>query len=371
MPQDLKQLTALRFFAALWVVLYHFWPSLGAAMPALVGKGYLGVELFFTLSGFILCHVYLARFGQGGFKYREFLWARLARVYPMHLVTLLGLGALALAATAAGVPSAGSKLLIWPSLIPNLLLVQAWGFAPGGGWNHPSWSISAEWFAYLSFPLFAAAAWAMRDRPRLAMGAAVALLIGLYEGFQRLAGFPLTEATIAWGALRIVPCFALGCAAHLLWRAGVLKSVRAATGAALGGLLAAALFAVLGAPDWASVTAFSVMILGLAAMSATGSRRLTAPVWVYLGEVSFAIYMVCIPWMLVFHNGSQKLFHLQGDSLPLILWIPMLAGVIPAAMVLHHGVERPARELMRRYGAPFARSRDRATPHAGEPIFQS
>ena len=58
-PQDLRPLTSLRFFAAMWVVLYHFWPNLQPVRPAFVAKGYLGVELFFVLSGFILSHVYL------------------------------------------------------------------------------------------------------------------------------------------------------------------------------------------------------------------------------------------------------------------------------------------------------------------------
>ena len=61
MPQNLKPLTALRFFAAMWVVGFHFWPDLELAMPAIVGKGYLGVDLFFVLSGFIHSHVYLER----------------------------------------------------------------------------------------------------------------------------------------------------------------------------------------------------------------------------------------------------------------------------------------------------------------------
>ena len=130
MPQDLKQLTSLRFFAAMWVVLFHYWPSLSAVMPPLVSKGYLGVELFFVLSGFILSHVYLKGFGEGRFKYADFLWARLARIYPVHVATLAGLALLALGATALGL-HAGDKLLIWPSLIPNLLLLQAWGLAPG------------------------------------------------------------------------------------------------------------------------------------------------------------------------------------------------------------------------------------------------
>ena len=66
----IKPLTSLRFFAAFWVVLFHYWPKLaGVAAPAFVEKGYLGVELFFTLSGFILCHVYLSSVGEGRFRY--------------------------------------------------------------------------------------------------------------------------------------------------------------------------------------------------------------------------------------------------------------------------------------------------------------
>src|SRR5579871_4886437 len=102
-PANIKPLTALRFFAAAWVVLFHYWPNLTlAAPPALVAKGYLGVELFFVLSGFILCHVYLPPFEEGRFKYADFLWARLARIYPMHLMTLLGVGFMGGAALLGG-----------------------------------------------------------------------------------------------------------------------------------------------------------------------------------------------------------------------------------------------------------------------------
>src|ERR1051325_8120140 len=118
----IKPLTALRFFAAYWVVLYHYWPKLATswAMPAVLQKGYLGVELFFTLSGFILCHVYLSSVGDGRFKYGSFLWARLARVYPLHLATLAGMGLMAGAALIAGF-QVDPNILSWPSLPANLL----------------------------------------------------------------------------------------------------------------------------------------------------------------------------------------------------------------------------------------------------------
>jgi peptidoglycan/LPS O-acetylase OafA/YrhL len=135
--EHIRPLTSLRFFAALWVVLFHYWVKLdGPAEPAIITRGYLGVELFFTLSGFILCHVYLARFGEGGFKYGGFLWNRLARVYPLHLACIVGVGALALGAVAAGF-NVDPNILAWNALPANLL------FTPGAlrpspvGITHP------------------------------------------------------------------------------------------------------------------------------------------------------------------------------------------------------------------------------------------
>ncbi|HMO42348.1 MAG TPA: acyltransferase, partial [Phenylobacterium sp.] len=70
--EHIRPLTALRFFAAMWVVLFHYWPALGlAGAPLAVAKGYLGVELFFILSGFILCHVYRSEVEAGRFAYGD------------------------------------------------------------------------------------------------------------------------------------------------------------------------------------------------------------------------------------------------------------------------------------------------------------
>jgi peptidoglycan/LPS O-acetylase OafA/YrhL len=350
-PENLKPLTTLRFFAAMWVVAYHYWPALTAgAMPALIAKGYLGVELFFVLSGFILSHVYLEGFGEGRFRFGSFLWARLARIYPLHLATLAGVGLMAGGAAVLGL-HAGDQALVWSSLPAQLTLTQAWGLALGGGWNHPSWSISAEWFAYLTFPVFAWAAWRLRRRPQLALFAALGLLGAIDVAFQQLAGFPLTEATIAWGALRIVPCFAYGCAIHLLWRASPLRTPLAAMAVLALFLTAIVTGAAAGAPDALSVALFGGLIFSLASLSSSGSRLLSSRLGVYLGEVSFAVYMVCIPWKLAFVNGAAKLLHLSSGPLPAPLWALMLIGVVPLAMLAHHLVERPARKAMRAFEA--------------------
>ncbi len=345
-PANIKALTALRFFAAYWVVLYHYWPNLTlGAQPALVAKGYLGVELFFVLSGFILCHVYLAPFEEGGFSYADFLWARLARIYPMHLAMLLGIGLLGGAALLGGL-SIDRDVVSLAALPANLALVQAWGFSPVAGWNHPSWSISAEWFAYLTFPLFALAAMALRARPRLAVLAAIALLTSLYAYFPFFAGFALTRATIAWGALRIVPCFAYGCALYLLWRSHAARRRAALACAGLFGA-AAVLGAQFGAPDSLTVLAFGGLIVSLAQASRAGSRLGTNAVAVYLGEISYSIYMMCIPWQLLFVNLVVKFLHLPSKQLPWPIWIIYAVSLIPLAALSHLLIEKPARLRMK------------------------
>ena len=86
---DIRSLTGLRGVAAWWVVLYHFnellpvsvhgWPT------ALLGRGYLAVDLFFILSGFIIAYNYLDGFSAfDPRKYLHFLGVRIARIYPLH-----------------------------------------------------------------------------------------------------------------------------------------------------------------------------------------------------------------------------------------------------------------------------------------------
>ena len=344
---NIRPLTSLRFFAALWVVLFHYWPKLDAAFtPALVAKGYLGVELFFVLSGFILCHVYLTAFGEGRFRYGAFLWNRLARVYPLHLATLLGMIALGVVAGLAGV-SVDAGILRWDALPANLLMVQAWGFAPAAAFNHPSWSISAEWFAYLSFPGFAFLAWTMRARPWLYAGLTLAGIAILYPAFQALSGQSLTQATIAWGALRIVPCFALGCAMHSLWRSGAVRSVRMGALTALFSGAALLVAAILGAPDMVVVATFGGLILGLAGLAQHGSTFGSQAAFVYLGEISYSTYMICVPWKIIFVNAAARVLNLADEKLPWPVWLIFIAALVPLSAASYHLIETPARERMK------------------------
>ena len=164
---EIKALTGLRLFAAVWVVFFHFRPLLGQAAPdfssalaPVLNSGAQGVDLFFILSGFVLAWNYLDRMGPS-WSTRDtvhFLWMRLARVWPVYLVTL-HLAALWIIFTlnVGHVPAENADTLTATSYIRQLFLVQLW-FQPyfdGSSWDGPAWSISAEWLAYLIFGFLA------------------------------------------------------------------------------------------------------------------------------------------------------------------------------------------------------------------------
>jgi peptidoglycan/LPS O-acetylase OafA/YrhL len=84
-----------------------------------------------------------------------FLWHRIIRLYPVHLTVLAGLVAIVSLAGAAGIALNDPQHWQWKDLFWHLTLLHSWGATEGLAWNDPSWSISAEWFAYLLFPLLA------------------------------------------------------------------------------------------------------------------------------------------------------------------------------------------------------------------------
>jgi len=162
---EIKALTGMRALAAWWVVIYHVRDLLPQVLPAvslpihlIADPGYLGVDLFFILSGFVIAHNYWDRLANfQACEFRRFLGMRLARLYPVHVVTLGAAGVLFLLARFRHIAIA-SDLGAWNSrtFIENLLLVHHWmPFAPLS-WNYPAWSISCEWLAYLAFPALVA-----------------------------------------------------------------------------------------------------------------------------------------------------------------------------------------------------------------------
>ena len=167
----LPALTGLRTLLALAILLFHFTPSGLSWGPfslyPLVNIGYVFVSFFFLISGFILSYNYADR--PGGVNIADFWMARLSRLYPVYLLTML-----------ISIPMlmvewhARSHAEFWLGAIATPLLVQ--GFFPhlATFWNTVSWTLSCEIALYLMFP------WLLRLRWPRNTGALLALVIGFW-----------------------------------------------------------------------------------------------------------------------------------------------------------------------------------------------
>lgn len=366
-PQELKPLTSLRFIAAFWVLLYHFKDHLGLGMGqfGLVADGYLGVDLFFTLSGFILAHVYLSHLEGGRFGYGSFLKNRIARVYPMHLAALGAMLVLFAGAAMLGVGESNPDAFRLSDLPAHLLMIHAWGTTPTVGWNFPSWSISAEWLAYLLFPLVAGLVLkAKRWSGAFAVGA-IALCLFSFWALDNLSsvlpgvGQNFSQMTAQIGALRILPSFLLGVALYAFGREHAAPKSWAWPIVAVS---AGWVVAVTTLGWWEGLTWFGLagLLYGLAETSRHGvDAPMSGRVFVFLGAASYAMYMIHLPIDIVWFHALEK-FGVTETS-DFALRVGAMVGVfvvcIAASMVAYLVIEEPARKWIRKFEFKLPRSR--------------
>lgn len=345
---ELRSLTSARGIAAWYVVFYHIRESAAGSLPAPVidffAKGYLAVDFFFLLSGFVIW----LNYGQLLCDHRwagvaHFLWRRIARIYPLHLLILLGAMAFALAciATGRGMPPD----FAWKTLPWHLLLLQNWGFLDHLGWNFPAWSISCELGAYLLFPLLVLHIdW--RRLPSAALLAILGLLIiGLFALFT-LAGKDLLGNDIPHlGLPRCLFEFAMGTIVAVLWLrwkdapARPLGIATIAVAAGLGGYAG-------GAPETLVLPFTFIALLLVLALGAERSRWLEGRVIHWFGEISYATYLAHALLFLVF----KIVFVTDPNDVPLSLLVLFLLIVLGASALLYHGFELPAQRWMNRRG---------------------
>jgi len=324
-------LAVAQFFAIGWVVLNQFRDHLGLAVGArsgFVAKGYIGAALFFVLSGYLVCRRYERLRRSGQFNYGAFLWRRLSFTYPLHLTILLVLAGFVGETTH---PSSFG----WRDLPANLLLVQAWGVLHTDSWNFPSWLISADWFAYLIFPLTAWAALKGLRRTSLAVVAPIALFVLMFL-LSAKAGILFTDMTTSIGALQTGPAFLLGAT---LWRLGCERALSnaAATILALSAFAWIVVSASLRLSDLLIWPAFAPLVFGLANMEAEGCR----PPLRYLGQLSIAMMLIYLPVDIAYFRAAHFAFGAPKGTEAWLIWLGVFPMIGLAAVVAHHGLQRP------------------------------
>jgi peptidoglycan/LPS O-acetylase OafA/YrhL len=375
--RPLHQLTGLRLFAALAVYFSHVAAPAGAPdwLRALQKSGYAGVTFFFVLSGFVLALNYFdsLRTPRQVWSYAA---ARFARIYPVYLV--------ALSWPAVHLWAAG-KLPEW-HLAQKVLGVQAWNpdLSVAFGFLGPAWSISVELFLYATLPLLVPVV-RLLDRHVMTLLTAIALVLAglfvlawLFDSVGR-GDLQPTDPASAHRWLYRTPLVRVGDFLAGILAARIYVRIRdRQANARLGGwliplaiaatlLLAASPSLVNTAWSWDAMYAVPAvaLILGLAiAPENWVSRLLSLRGVVFLGEASFAFYLVHIEVTRLVDAGSWEA-GLTPQTVVLELMNLLVATAV--AIGLHVGVERPMRSVVRRLLDPPARVRS-APPAPDLPV---
>jgi len=327
-------LTSVRFFLSLWVMLFHLTVPNPLVVPipatinihvyAMIRAAFPAVSLFFIISGFSLAYNHDLDRPWSRAALAQYARTRLTRIYPIYLLGLLLM-----------LPVEGYQLAQDPTArhlarsigsgVLSLGLLQAWLPWTALSWNPPGWSLSDEAFFYLCFPFLGVLLWKASGIGRaLLLGATLwllAMIAPLAAVFLPAHGFGDVPATsflyqadprvsdfVKFNPLLRLPDFAMGILA------GRMFATLRRTGHPLLGrgprLYLPGLALLLAVLAWAhripypvlhnflTVPCCAMIVLGLALGGGRLHRALGAPVWVFLGNTSFSIYMLHVPVLI-------------------------------------------------------------------------
>jgi peptidoglycan/LPS O-acetylase OafA/YrhL len=370
-------LDAARGVGAFSVVLWHWSHFFDEGVHPAVGEvhtrpfsevfywlysyGWMGVEFFFVLSGFIFFHYYYALISDRQIGAGEFFKRRFARLYPLHGLTLL----IVIVLQEVYRQQHSSNFVYPPGTTADLLqavtLTSHWWPNQGFIFNGPSWSISVECFLYSVFFVcarFAGQRHVMVFLALAAIGLALTFLqwpigrglvsffsgalvgLGLYRlmrsGWYQRAPHLVLLMAIAFGATLLLGLSALPVLASLLGRAAPAAPWLAE--AATGHLVV--------------LLAFPYLVLLLALIETV--RPIRARVLRFLGDCSYSIYLLHFPLQLltvVCLDAAGVGRAVFGQPLTFVAWCALLFGV---SALSHYGFEKPLQRRIRALGGMIA-----------------
>ncbi|TYA86782.1 acyltransferase family protein [Seonamhaeicola marinus] len=372
----LHNLTSLRGIAAILVAILHFHffmtPVASGNTAHVIDKFYLMVDLFFILSGFIMCYVYNDSFINGIEKrsYKNFLIARLARIYPLHVVTI-GAEVLVFLSllSKVGYDNLGpfkQHLYRLDGILVQLGFLQTVGIFNFDTWNAPAWSLSAEWWAYVLFPfLFIVFSKLKGFKQFLPIVIAIIgwiLIEFVLSAKEPFMDFPLNpnkrtlDVNWHYGTLRGIVGFICGMGIWLVFEKLKFKPVlgNGWTLVVTGTLVIISM--MLGWYDVISVFLLGTIILISAYGSKNMDRFYAFPILTKLGNWSFSIYIwhnVIIHVILIpFNNvgtNPKKAFQTYTQDIPSFL--SLIAFLLITSLVgwlSFKFIERPTRQWIKR-----------------------
>lgn len=349
-------MTGIRGIAAVWVMLFHAQQYI--CIPArmqfvarirILTNGWRAVDLFFVLSGFVLMYAH-------GKEFREIRWRplvrfarlRFTRVYPLNAVVTL-LIAILIAIQPEFIASArlshpGDFSL--GAFVTTMLLANRWFLPDTENWNPPVWSLSLEVLGYLLFPLLAYCALRIAKRWMLMVIPAL-FLLGAAAAMYAAHTPPSNVQQMAF--VRMLSCFVTGMAVCRLWSLADSSAERWAGWIATGSAAALLIVCSLTFGGVLINFLFATLLYGLAFQKGMVNALLASRAVVFLGEISFPLYLVhFVPvlWLqyLLRVHGATRSYAQVGVGL--LCWA---TGCIAVATLLHYLVENPFHAWGRRW----------------------
>jgi peptidoglycan/LPS O-acetylase OafA/YrhL len=383
-PRYLANLTPLRGIAALLTVIFHVdivlslfqGKLLDQNESHLISRMYLMVDFFFVLSGFIMCHVYAKYFetSVNARNFKKFAIARFARVYPLHLFSMLLtiFFLFLLYQWGAQVPPILDTENSVYSVITNMLLLHSMNFHQWFTFTHASWSISVEWWMYMIFPFLVAPFMRLTKPGRLVIVAlciAGYLMIGYVLvplvtvpdsiSFLRTNGTPPFSLNVSYqfGFFRCLFGFVIGTIVYLAWKDNWAKKLFSSGYTVLillAGLFTCMHFAVL---DVFTVLFFPFILLAAAYGNRYMNSLLGTKTMQKLGDWSFSIYLIHQPFLYqataLMQNPNKTGVTLSNLSM-LTSWLICMGFIVFLLFVSYLSyrlIELPARNYInKRWG---------------------
>ncbi|WP_194791752.1 acyltransferase family protein [Pseudomonas sp. UFMG81] len=354
---EILPLTGLRFFAALYVFIFHIhirWPlTENPYVKNILDQGAIGMSLFFILSGFVLAY----RYSSGGTAYRSYLVSRFSRIYPVYLLaavaTIPWMGVNFGDGSFVDTALAVSKVAML--VVANLFVIQAWFPQMFNYWNDgASWSISVEVFCYFLLPLMLPALNKMKSTRLLLLGAGCAVFSALIGVSAALFDDAANKVFYSIPIFRL-PEFVVGICACLCFMRGHGRRAGQSMQVVVLGLLVLYL-SVVGSKmplyvghNWIVIPTIAFLLVSLSAGGGILNWLLSTRLVVWLGKISYSFYslqfLVIIP--LVEHH-ADVVGEFSALNNPKILMVCAFLVLVAASAVAHHFVEEPMRKWINR-----------------------
>ncbi|PXW89636.1 peptidoglycan/LPS O-acetylase OafA/YrhL [Nitrosomonas sp. Nm84] len=354
--KEIRSHTSLRGLAALIVVFVHFRSFFHSSIDPdeftfFLYKGYLWVDFFFILSGFVMAYVYDIEHPKR-YSMRDtmhYLIARIARIYPLHLISLVAtlLFFIMVAFINWGLgeePCCGfdDSLRNVESLIANLFLIHAWGIFDWVTWNFPSWSLSAEFFCYL---IFAVLLTINGDNRKLALVALSCTAVLFY--CLCIATSSDVDENFRLSTIRAASAFTIGMMLFLGREAVSAVSERSLTCIQIAACIALFFSLHFGVTDILSIGLMALIVLVTWEDRGYLCNCLDTRYVHTIGLLSFSIYMwhYLIKFIAKQDWESFTGLPVQSSVMGSVLFVVCMIGlVIPIAVGSYRHLEIPARQ---------------------------